>query len=240
MKALIIENGNKIAKTDIPTIPSKGNKIKLTNGTSYKVNDIVFVEGLLEGEVHNVTIHLELHCEKIKGEKVMTNKEQVFFAKTNESVIIPSKEEGNAGYDIYANFEEDYIIINPHETKMIPTGLISCCDSKYYFQLFERGSTGTRGIAQRCGVIDSNFRGEWFVPLTNTTTKPLVIVKQNSIGKFKKETSFEEVIIYPYEKAICQAVLIEVPKVDVIELSVEEIKKFTTTRGEGCLGSSGK
>ena len=41
----------------------------------------------------------------------------------------------------------------------------------------ELGSTGTRGISQRCGVIDSGFRSEWMIPLTNLNKKPLVLVK---------------------------------------------------------------
>lgn len=170
----------------------------------------------------------------------MKNTEQIFFAGMNESVIIPSKDEGNAGYDIYANFEEDFFVIAPHTTMMIPTGLVSACDPKYYFQLFERGSTGTKGIAQRSGVIDSDYRGEWFVPLTNTTTNPIVIAKKDYVESVKEHTSLKNAVIYPYEKAICQAVLIEVPKVEVITLTVEEVKNMASKRGEGKLGSSGK
>lgn len=102
-----------------------------------------------------------IHCDyceyyeynKLKSEenKKMENQETIFFARTNETVVIPSKNEENAGYDIYANFSDDFVAIPPHNTFMIPTGLISACDAKYYFQLFERGSTGTKGIAQRCG-----------------------------------------------------------------------------------------
>ncbi|MGL5767875.1 MAG: hypothetical protein ACRCX8_19745 [Sarcina sp.] len=88
---------------------------------------------------------------KTKENEIMNNQEEIYFAGMNETVIIPSKEAENAGYDVYANFEEDFMVIPSHETVMIPTGLISACDSKYYFQLFERGSTGTKGIAQRCG-----------------------------------------------------------------------------------------
>ena len=39
----------------------------------------------------------------------------VKFAKLNDTVIIPSKESENAGFDIYANFEDDYIEINNKE-----------------------------------------------------------------------------------------------------------------------------
>lgn len=169
----------------------------------------------------------------------MINKETIYFAGKNESVKIPSKREGDAGYDIYANFETDLIIIRPHETKMIPTGLYSAFDSKWYIQLCERGSTGSKGIAQRCGVIDSGFRGEWFVPLTNTTDKIIAIVKEEKVELM--ETCYgDNVIIYPYEKAICQAVLHEVPKVEVKQLSVKELQAIPSERGTGMLGSSNK
>ena len=77
----------------------------------------------------------------------------VKFAKVSPTAIIPTKREEDAGYDIYANFDEDYMRINPHETKMIPTGIASACDTDYCFILKERGSTGTKGLAQRCGRI---------------------------------------------------------------------------------------
>ena len=59
----------------------------------------------------------------------------VKFAKVRPTAIIPTKREEDAGYDIYANFDEDYIRINPHETKMIPTGIASACDTDYCFIL---------------------------------------------------------------------------------------------------------
>ena len=82
----------------------------------------------------------------------------VKFAKVRPTAEIPTKRVEDAGYDIYADFEEDYIIVPPHKTKMIPTGIASACDTDYCFILKERGSTGSKGIAQRCGVIDSGYR----------------------------------------------------------------------------------
>ena len=165
----------------------------------------------------------------------MTN--QIYFSKVKPNAIIPSKIEENAGYDIYPCFDEDYIIISSHETKLIPTGIASACSSDYYFQLFERGSTGTKGIGQRCGVIDSGYRAEWFVPITNHNEKLLVIKKKHSDfkGFFGIETIF-----YPYEKAICQAVLLPVPKVDVNEIPYENLKEIISVRGMGNLGSTNK
>lgn len=46
--------------------------------------------------------------------------------------------------------------------------------------------------------------------------------------------------IYPYEKAIAQALIIPVPKVKVEELTYNELKEIASDRGMGALGSSGK
>ena len=108
--------------------------------------------------------------------KVDDNK--VFWARDNETVKIPTKREEDAGWDIYANFEEDMWVIQPHTTVMIPTNLRSAFSPKWVAILKERGSTGTKGIAQRCGVIDSGFRNAWMIPITNTTDKPIVILKK--------------------------------------------------------------
>ena len=159
------------------------------------------------------------------------------FAKVNPNAIIPSKEIENAGYDIYACFHEDYMIVNPFETKMIPTGIASACDTDYCIVLKERGSSGTKGIAQRCGIIDSGFRNAWFVPITNINNKPLVIIKQEALDA---EWIDENYIIYPYEKAIAQAILIPVPTTDIEEYTYEELLKIPSKRGTGALGSSGK
>lgn len=161
--------------------------------------------------------------------------EQIFFAKVRPDAIIPSKKEEDAGYDIYANFEDDVLIIPSHKTKMVPTGIASVCSPDFYFQLQERGSTGSKGIAQRCGVIDSGYRNEWFVPLTNTTHKTMYISKL-----FNTYDEDEVSIHYPYNKAIAQVVLLPVPKTEVIEMSYEDLKTVISERGMNCLGSSNK
>lgn len=170
---------------------------------------------------------------------------QLLFAKSNEDVKIPTKEVGDAGYDIYAYFKEDYMVIPPHSTKLIPTGLHSACDEDYYIQLAERGSTGTKGIAQRCGVIDSSFRGEWFVPITNTNNSHLFISKLDTEPTLRDYFAhnldlMKDAIIYPYSKAICQGIVLPVPKMKVLEISLEELQSIESERGNGALGSSGK
>ncbi|MBP3904418.1 dUTP pyrophosphatase [Turicibacter sanguinis] len=159
---------------------------------------------------------------------------KINFAKVKPSAIIPSKRLEDGAFDVYACFEEDFITFEPHETKLVPTGLASAFSTDYVAILKERGSTGTKGIGQRCGVVDSGYRGEWFVPMTNHNNKRLVIAKE-SVAQ-----NFEDSIVYPYEKAIAQCMMVEVPKMAIEEISYEDLLKIESERGTGALGSSGK
>lgn len=176
---------------------------------------------------------------------------KIYFAKVRPEATIPSKRNEDAGYDIYACFDEDCMVIAPHETRLIPTGIASACDSEYCFILKERGSTGTRGIAQRCGVIDSGYRNEWFVPITNASNKWIVICKETMTEEKLKDAIWSErekyrnvlhfdIQCYPYEKAISQALVIPVPQTTVEEITLDELKQIASERGDGALGSSGK
>ena len=91
----------------------------------------------------------------------------LYWAKVRPHAVIPTKRIEDAGYDLYPCFDEDFLEIGPWETKLVPLGVASAFDSNYVMILKERGSTGTRGIAQRCGVIDSGYRGEYMAPVTN-------------------------------------------------------------------------
>lgn len=172
----------------------------------------------------------------------MTEVVKVKFAKVHPDAIIPSKRDEDMGFDIYACFDEDYIVINPHETKLIPTGIASACDIGYGFELFERGSTGSKGIARRCGIIDSGYRNEWFVGLTNTTNKVMFISKLSERETYDRYYGdiMPESFVYPYSKAIVQALIAPVPKTEVEELPYDKLKEIKSERGMGALGSSNK
>ncbi len=160
--------------------------------------------------------------------------EKIYFSKTREGAKIPCKRIEDAGFDIYPCFNEDYIIIPPNESRMIPTGLASAFENNYVMVLFERGSTGVKNMARRAGIIDSGFRNEWQVVIYNGNTKPVVIHKENHV--FDEENY----ISYPYSKAIAQALLLPVPPSEIKEILYSDLKNIKSERGLGMLGSSGK
>lgn len=175
----------------------------------------------------------------------MLDEKVIYFAGEDETVKIPTKRDEDGAYDIYANFKEDLLIIRPHETIKINTKLHSAFSKKYRAILGERGSTGTIGMAQRAGVIDSGYRGEWLVPITNTTVRPMVIAKsdieEKQIYSICRGYGFDlEPIIYPYKKAVCQVMLEEVPELEVRVMSLQDLMNIPSERGTGRLGSSGK
>lgn len=180
-------------------------------------------------------------------ESSLVNPVEIKFAKMYDDVKIPTKRDEDAGLDIYAHFVHDNLSIPPHATASVPTGLKSSIDPKYYLELKERGSTGGKGISLRSGIIDSGYRGEWFVFLTNTTNNWFIISKDNVedpdvINAYAAALFVppEQITLYPYDKAICQAIVRLNFKTDSKEISLEELEAIPSERGDGKLGSSGK
>ncbi|MDD7282165.1 dUTP pyrophosphatase [Floccifex sp.] len=164
---------------------------------------------------------------------------KLYWAKVKEQAIIPSKRNEDAGYDLYPCFEQDYLEIQPLHTVLVPLGVASAFDEHYVMLLKERGSTGTKGMAQRAGVIDSGYRGEYMAPITNVNDKPIRIVKKEILAQWD-ETQKAQFIIYPYEKAVCQGVLVQMPQLECETLSYDQLQQIESKRMDGRLGSSGK
>lgn len=173
-----------------------------------------------------------------------SKKIEIKFAKVVESsdAKIPEKRDEDAGYDIYPCFDEPFIRIPRHKTVLIPTGIASALPENYYFQIEERGSTGSKGLKKSAGVIDSGYRGEWFIAIANTNHCDAYVAKEEYVVALKDAAQIlsHDIIIYPYEKGIAQAVLLEVPKTKVEEITYDELKEIKSLRGEGALGSSNK
>lgn len=159
------------------------------------------------------------------------------FAKTHPKAKIPTKRLEDAAMDIYACFDEDWIEITPHTSKLIPTGISSAFDPEWTIVFRERGSTGVKNMKINAGVIDSGFRGSYFVSIYNGNDVPLYITKYMD-GEQAPEP--ENAILYPYSKAIAQALVLPVPEVEIEEISYEELEEIPSERRTGMLGSSNK
>jgi len=168
------------------------------------------------------------------------DEQSLYFAKLDEKAIIPTKNDEDAGYDLYACVDED-VVLEQTQTRFIPTKIACAMSSKYYLQIEERSSTGSKGIKKSAGVIDSSYRGEIMVAITNLTGKVLVL-SNKSLEEVSKDLNLpkEEIFVYPLTKAICEFVILEVPKMNVKELSYEELKNIPSKRGIGGFGSSNK
>jgi len=174
----------------------------------------------------------------------MTDK--LYFAKEYDDAIIPTKNNEDSGFDIYAYGYEEIELL-PQDIKLIKTGIRTAYPSKYSMIAKERSSTGVKGLGIRAGVIDSGFRGEIKIVLNNKTNKTIIL--SNAPDKTKKELSKgmsdptyvdTNYIIYPLSKGIAQLVMVEIPQLDVQEIPKDDLLKIESERGEGMLGSSNK
>ena len=158
----------------------------------------------------------------------------VYFAKVRDGAKIPSKRYEDAGYDFYACFDDQTLIIPKGVPTLIPTGIASAMSSKYYLNLkHERGSTGKLGMSLLSGVVDSGYRNEILINIT-PLYKDIMISKTHT----GKPVDMENVIIYPYDYAIAQGTLEYVPNVIVKEIPYEQLKEIPSERGMNGYGST--
>ncbi len=174
------------------------------------------------------------------------NDDEIYFAKIRQTAVIPSKKTEDAGYDMYSDFEGDYLVIEPFETKAVPTGIAIAFSSKYYIQIEEKSSFAKMGIKKSGGVFDSGYRGEYLIMTYNTNKRPFVITKLD-ISSLPEEILVDgksyktaECIFHPAKKAICQFVMQEIPVVKSREISYEELLGIKSERGAGGFGSTNK
>ena len=161
--------------------------------------------------------------------------QHLYFAKTRRGAIVPAKRAEDSGYDFYSCFEEESITLNPGDIKLISTGIATAFAPGYVLFIKERSSTGSIGLSTRMGVIDSGFRGEIMIGLNNTGNIPIVITKDVT-----QVTKLQDVIRYPYTKAIAQGVVCVIPQLEVEEIDYDELLKINSDRGVSYLGASGK
>ena len=125
--------------------------------------------------------------------------------------------EYSAGADLYACLEED-IVIAPGETKKIPTGIAMEIPVGCAGLIYARSSMGTKkGLApaNKVGVVDSDYRGEFMVFLHNHSAEPRTVSHGDRVA---------QLVVTP-----------------VFTPGFEETDELTdTARGAGGFGSTGK
>ena len=101
-----------------------------------------------------------------------------------------NKDKGDQGWDIRANIDT---VINPSETKLIDTGLYFEFREGLYADVRARSGISSKGIFCHTGLVDSDYRGEIKVCMTNLSNVAYVIKKGDRIAQlvFGKEVLVE-------------------------------------------------
>lgn len=141
----------------------------------------------------------------------------VNYKKLTKTAKEPTRgSEYSAGFDLYADIEED-IVIRPHETIKVGTGLAFELSENTFGAIFARSGIATKqGLRpSNCvGVCDADYRGEYIVALHNDTSIPQIIKPQERIA---------QMVLLPY-----------------ISMEFNEVEMLSeTVRGNGGFGSSG-
>lgn len=167
-----------------------------------------------------------------------------YFASVNGGVI-PTKDEENAGRDCYARLEpverEGKQVFEMYLPKMqlskIPLGFASYLQKEDLLSLkWERSSVGKLGILVMSGLVDSTYQGEVILQVIPLLHNILITSEVNEV-EYHAET---DTILYPYSKAIAQAVILRQSDAKDMHISYEELLSMPSKRGKGKEGSTGK
>ena len=144
----------------------------------------------------------------------MTN---INIKKLNDEAILPTYgSEYAAGADLYACLDEP-VMIRPHETVMIGTGLAMEIPEGYAGLIYPRSGMATKrhlAPANKIGVVDPDYRGEFLVAMHNHSEEAQTIEPSERIA---------QLVITPY-----------------ITATFNEVEELTdTVRGERGFASSG-
>lgn len=163
----------------------------------------------------------------------------VGFKRLSDEAIIPTKAHPtDSGFDLYAN--ED-VIIEPGETKIIPTGIAVKLPAGYEAQVRPRsGVTAKTKLRVQLGTIDNGYSGEIGVIVDNTAKYRAVnpaVARKTIEGRDDLGGSFIE-NTYRIKKGdrIAQLIVQPLPAVEAYEIEGEI---GGSDRGAGGFGSTG-
>ena len=141
---------------------------------------------------------------------------EIRFVRLRPEACPPQRQTpGSAGLDLAACLDAP-VTIEPGKTEFIPLGFAAELPPGCAAFVFSRSGLGARKgvvVAPGVGVIDSDYRGEWLVPLRNTSDVTYTVAPQERIA---------------------QAVLLPVLAADFVEAQALS----DTQRGTGGFGST--
>ena len=94
--------------------------------------------------------------------------------------------EGSAGADLRAYLPEGPVTLLPGERRLIPTGLFVELPHGMEAQVRARSGLAIKhgiGLVNGVGTVDSDYRGEWNVPLINWGSEPYTIYNGDRIAQ---------------------------------------------------------
>ena len=139
------------------------------------------------------------------------------FVKLKENAHIPTQGSAKAaGFDLYAALD-NYIMIEPHKTMLVPTGLAITPPEGYWGAICARSGLALKqGLrpANCVGICDEDYTGEYMVALHNDT---------NEVRYVENGDRIAQLVFLPY-----------------INVEFEEVSALNKTeRGSGGFGSTG-
>ena len=143
---------------------------------------------------------------------------KISVRRLRPTAVLPTRGSAMAaGYDLYACLEEP-VVIPPGETRKIGTGIAAAIPEGYFGGCFARSGLAVKGglrPANCVGVVDSDYRGEFFVALHNDSAEERRVCHGDRVA---------QLVILPYLTA-----------------EFEECETLPETdRGAGGFGSTGK
>lgn len=143
----------------------------------------------------------------------------VKFTKIKEGAQTPSRGSAKAaGWDLHACVDNELIMIRPHDTVKVGTGLAITPPEGYFGAIFARSGLATKqGLrpANCVGVCDEDYTGEYIVAVHNDTDAHQFIHNGERIA---------QLVFLPY-----------------LDVEFEEVDALNETeRGSGGFGHTGK
>ncbi len=143
---------------------------------------------------------------------------KINIKRLTETAILPERGSAYAaGYDLFADVNGS-VEIQPHETKMIGTGLAMEIPEGYFGGIFARSGLSSKKAlrpANCVGVVDADYRGEVKVALHNDG---------GVIREIKAGQKIAQLVVVPF-----------------LGVEFDEVEELSeTVRGVGGFGSTGK